>query len=319
MSTAPILAVEGLSKRFPSRGGGQTVTAVDTVDFAVNPGEIVGLIGESGCGKTTLARTALRLYRPDAGVIRFRGDDVTQRDRRSFLPVRRAVQMVFQDPYGSLNPRMSVGAVIEEPLRIHGLGNSAARRARVADMMQAVGLSPGQANAFPHEFSGGQRQRIGIARALAPQPELIIADEPVSALDVSIRSQILNLMLELKESLGVAYVIITHDLAVVDFMADRVVVMYFGRIVETAPRAALFADPRHPYTRALHDAVLAPEPKSDRRLHALQGEPPNPLAPPAGCPFHPRCPMAEAVCRETRPALEPVAGSPMHLAACHFK
>ena len=311
-----ILELRGLTKHFTTAGGA-VVQAVNGVSLSVGAGETLALIGESGCGKTTLARTAIRLYRPTAGTILFGGDDVTAAKGAALKGFRRAVQMVFQDPYASLDPRMPAGAIIEEPLRIHGVGTRAERRERVAGLMAAVGLAPDQADAYPHEFSGGQRQRIGIARALALEPALIVADEPVSALDVSIQSQILNLLRDLRDTHGLAYLFITHDLAVVDFIADRVAVMYLGHVVEIADRAALMNAPRHPYTQALRAAV--PEPGAGkRRRRALAGDVPNPAAPPPGCPFHPRCPKAADICRQTNPPLE-AAGDTGHLAACHFK
>jgi len=296
-----ILELRGLSKHFTAAGGA-VVQAVNNVSLSVGPGETLALIGESGCGKTTLARTAVRLYRPTAGTILFGGADVTTAKGAALKGFRRAVQMVFQDPYASLDPRMPAGAIIEEPLRIHGVGTRAERRERVGELMAAVGLAPDQADAYPHEFSGGQRQRIGIARALALEPALIVADEPVSALDVSIQSQILNLLRDLRDARGLAYLFITHDLAVVDFIADR---------------AALMNAPRHPYTQALRAAV--PEPGAGkRRRRALAGDVPNPAAPPPGCPFHPRCPKAADICRQINPPLEAADGAG-HLTACHFK
>ena len=311
-----ILELRGLSKHFTAAGGA-VVQAVNNVSLSVGPGETLALIGESGCGKTTLARTAVRLYRPTAGTILFGGADVTTAKGAALKGFRRAVQMVFQDPYASLDPRMPAGAIIEEPLRIHGVGTRAERRERVGELMAAVGLAPDQADAYPHEFSGGQRQRIGIARALALEPALIVADEPVSALDVSIQSQILNLLRDLRDARGLAYLFITHDLAVVDFIADRVAVMYLGHVVEIADRAALMNAPRHPYTQALRAAV--PEPGAGkRRRRALAGDVPNPAAPPPGCPFHPRCPKAADICRQINPPLEAADGAG-HLTACHFK
>jgi oligopeptide/dipeptide ABC transporter ATP-binding protein len=275
------------------------------------------VVGESGCGKTTAARTIARLYRPDAGSVRFQGRDLAGLRGRALKSARRALQMVFQDPFGSLNPRLPVGAIINEPLKIHGIGTRAERGERLARVMTQVGLNPRDAERYPHQFSGGQRQRIAIARALVLEPELIIADEPLSALDVSIQSQILNLLKDLQEDRGLAFLFITHDLAVVDHFADRVAVMYLGHIVETARREALFETPRHPYTRALIDAVPVPGGGKRRLGTATAGDVPSPAAPPPGCPFHPRCPRASETCRRTMPALEPRAEDPGHRVACH--
>ena len=323
-STEPLIEARGLVKHFAVTGRGLfarregTVHAVNRVDLAVAPGETLALIGESGCGKTTLGRTLAGLYPSTAGEIRFRGRPLARSGRGLRGDAAREVQMVFQDPYASLDPRMTAGAIIEEPLRIHGVGDRRERRERVASLLREVGLAPSQVDRYPHEFSGGQRQRIGIARALAPSPALVIADEPVSALDVSIQSQILNLLSDLRDRHGLAYLFITHDLAVVSFIADRVAVMYLGHIVETAPRDALFGAPRHPYTQALRAAIPVPGGGKRRRGGALPGDVPSPLAPPAGCPFHTRCPKAAAVCRSEPPALEAVGSEPAHRVACHF-
>jgi len=326
MSQVPLLEARGVSMRFALKGSGLfaarigTVHAVEDVSFTVVEGETFALVGESGSGKTTLARTLGLLYRPSAGQVRFAGTELTALKPRALKRVRREIQMIFQDPYASLDPRMTVSAIISEPLRIHREGNRRSRWETVRGLMDAVGLSPALANRYPHEFSGGQRQRIGIARALALNPRLVIADEPVSALDVSVQSQVLNLMQDLKETRGLTYVFIAHDLAVVEHMAERIAVMYLGRIVETARRDDLFTRPGHPYTQALLRAVPRPGAGKRKPGQALAGEVPSPLRPPPGCPFHPRCPRAEALCRRDPPRLEQVpASGHSHLAACHFR
>ena len=317
MTAPPILTAQGLAKSYPVPGG--SLQAVRGVDLSIGVGETLALVGESGCGKSTLARAVTLLDPPTAGRLFLDGSEVTGLGRRALGPFRRAVQMVFQDPYGSLNPRLSVGSSIAEPLVIQGIGSRRDRRDRVAELLEAVGLRPADAARYPHEFSGGQRQRIAIARAVASRPRLIVADEPVSALDVSIQSQILNLLLDLQREQGLSYLFIGHDLAVVRHIADRVGVMYLGSLVEEAPAEALFADPRHPYTRAL----LAAAPRIGRRCRSgrplLKGEAPSPLAPPPGCPFHPRCPMADARCGLEIPVLEPAGSQAGHRAACHFR
>lgn len=319
--SAPLLEVRGLVKHFPVRRGvfggvsGQ-VRAVDGVSFDVRAGEVLGLVGESGCGKTTTGRCVLRLLEPTAGEVRFDGEDITHLPRRRLRPLRRQMQIIFQDPFSSLNPRLSVGSMLREPLAIHGIARGARARERVAELLELVGLSPDHARRFPHEFSGGQRQRIGVARALAVEPRLIVADEPVSALDVSIRAQILNLLQDLQRRLGLAYLFVAHDLAVVEHISDRVAVMYLGRIVEVADAAALYATPRHPYTAALLSAIPVPDPDRPRERIVLEGDVPSPTRPPAGCRFHPRCPMARDRCRQEEPELLQVA--PGHLSACHF-
>jgi oligopeptide/dipeptide ABC transporter ATP-binding protein len=326
MSTAaPLFEVRGLAKHFPVKGPGLfastqgLVKAVDGVDLRLGRGETLALVGESGCGKSTLARTAALLYAPTAGEVLFKGTAMTSLGRSGRAPLRRGVQMVFQDPYGSLNPRLPVGAIIAEPLVIHGIGDKADRRKRAAAAAEAVGIRQADLNRYPHQFSGGQRQRIAIARALVLEPDVIIADEPVSALDVSIQSQVLNLLKDLQVERDLAYLFIGHDLGVVRLFADRVAVMYLGRIVEQAPTERLFAAPRHPYTRAL----IAASPKigqGKRRLgSALGGDVPSPMRPPPGCTFHPRCPIAQEICAREAPRLEPTAGAPEQLAACHFK
>jgi len=317
-----LLEIADLTKHF---GGGflggrrPVVHAVNGVAFHVAAGETLALIGESGCGQTTLARTVARLLTADAGSIAFRNEDVTRIRGRALKRFRRQVQMIFQDPYASLDPRLAAGAIVAEPLAIHGIGTAPSRRDRVAGLLEAVGLKASDMTRYPHEFSGGQRQRIGIARALALDPSLVIADEPVSALDVSVQSQVLNLMRDLGRERGLAYLFITHDLAVVSFVADRVAVMYLGEIVELADRDALFRDPRHPYTKVLMRAVPVPGRGKRRERTQLEGEVPTPTAIPPGCPFHPRCPRAEAICAREKPAFAPVAGRPDRHAACHFR
>ena len=325
MTAPPLFEARRLVKHFPLKGGGLlapapgTVKAVDGVSLGLAAGETLAVVGESGCGKTTLARTAALLCPPTAGSVRYRGREMAGLGRRALKPLRRAIQMVFQDPFASLNPRLPAGAIIGEPLDIHGIGTAADRRRRVAELAQSVGLAGADMGRYPHQFSGGQRQRIAIARALALGPEVIIADEPVSALDVSIQSQVLNLLKDLQDAHGLAYLLISHDLAVVRHFADRVAVMYLGRIVEEAPTGALFDGPRHPYTRALFDAAPVIGRGKRRPGAAPLGDAPSPTNPPPGCAFHPRCPLATDLCKRTAPALEPIVGSPGHAAACHFK
>ncbi|MEF8792919.1 ABC transporter ATP-binding protein [Thiohalorhabdus sp.] len=290
-----LLELEGLSKGFASRGPwgrrGETFWAVQDVDLTVAPGETVGLVGESGCGKSTLARAALRLLEPDAGSVRFAGTELTTAGARSLRAARRDLQVVFQDPFASLDPRMRVGRIVAEGLAIHGVGDRGSRRRRVADVLERCGLSPEAADKFPHQFSGGQRQRIGIARALAMEPRLIICDEPISALDVSIQAQILNLLTDLQRDMGLAYLFISHDLGVVRHLCDRVAVMYGGRIVEAAPAEALFHSPAHPYTRGLLAALPGARRRRDSRIPAAAKR-----AAEGQCPFYPRCPEAEPAC-----------------------
>ena len=306
-----LLEVEGLARHFVvdrSVFGRPTATvkAVDGVSFTVEAGQTLALVGESGCGKTTVSRLVLRLIEPDAGRVRFEGRDVLAFAATELRAFRRKAQIVFQDPYASLNPRMTVGQMLTEPLILHDLVPAARRRERVEELMHLVGLEPRFAARYPHEFSGGQRQRIAIARALAVEPKLIVCDEPVSALDVSIRSQILNLLRDLQRRLGLAYIFVSHDLAVVKHIADRVAVMNFGRIVETAPADVLFASPRHPYSRALLSAIPVPKPRAKSARIILHGEMPSALNPPAGCHFHTRCPYVIDRCRVDRPELLPV-------------
>ena len=295
-----------------------TVRAVETVDLDILPGETLGLVGESGCGKSTLGRTVLRLLEPTAGKIVFDGEDLTHRSQADLRPLRRRMQMIFQDPYASLNPRMTVGATLAEPIEIHGLASNASeRRDKVKALLAKVGLRPDMANRYPHEFSGGQRQRIGIARALAVEPRFIVCDEPISALDVSIQAQIVNLLQDLQRDEKLTYLFISHDLKVVQHIADRVAVMYLGRVVELGDSATLYRDPKHPYTQALLSAVPVPDPKQRRTRIILQGDVPSPLKPPSGCAFHPRCPVEHKpkACFEDVPPLKIKKNGAQ--AACH--
>jgi peptide/nickel transport system ATP-binding protein len=315
-----LLEVEALVKHFVAERsvfGRPTahVKAVDGVNFTVEAGKTLALVGESGCGKSTVSRLVLRLIEPDAGKVRFEGRDLGSLNAQELRAFRRDAQIIFQDPYASLNPRMTVSQILTEPLALHDLVPPARRRARVEELLRLVGLEPRFARRYPHEFSGGQRQRVAIARALAVEPKLIICDEPVSALDVSIRSQILNLLRDLQDRLGLAYIFVSHDLAVVKHIADRVAVMNLGGIVETADARALFASPRHPYSRALLSAIPVPKPKAKRSRIVLQGELPSALNPPSGCRFHTRCPYVIERCRsEVPPLLEDGTG---HATACH--
>ena len=311
----PLLIVQDLVKYFPATGGG-LVHAVDGVSFELAAGETLGLVGESGCGKSTLGKTLMHLHPPTSGSVSLQGKELAAVSRRAMKPLRRDLQMVFQDPFASLNPRTTVGRAIEEPLIVHGIGNSAERRERVGWLLGKVGLPPDAGGRHPHEFSGGQRQRIGIARALALQPKIIVCDEPVSALDVSVRAQVLNLLADLKAEFDLAYLFISHDLSVVEYVCDRVAVMYLGRIVEIAPRQRLWQKPLHPYTRALFDAAPLPDPtrRRGRRL-LLDGEIPSPVDPPSGCRFRTRCPLQIPRCAAETPQL--VSAGEGHLVACH--
>ncbi len=318
-TAAPLLEAHGLVKRFAIRRGALqrtvgAVRAVDGVDLEVRPGECLALVGESGSGKTTLGRLVTRLVEPDAGTLRFAGDDLLALRGAALRHKRREIQVVFQDPWSSLNPRLSVGEAIREPIAVHRLAPRREQPARVAELLCLVGLAPELAARYPHELSGGQRQRVGIARALATGPRLLVADEPVSALDVSVRAQIVNLLAELQRRLGLAMLFIAHDLALVEQLADRVAVMYLGRIVELGSCGTVLARPQHPYTVSLLESVPIPEP-GRRAVVGVAGEPPSPAAPPSGCRFHPRCAIARPRCASDEPVLRPVGGG---LAACHY-
>ncbi|MFF6993405.1 ABC transporter ATP-binding protein [Streptomyces sp. NPDC008313] len=326
-NTNPLLDVTGLTKHFPVMGGFPfkrkigAVQAVDGLDFQVAEGESLGLVGESGCGKSTTGRLITRLLEPTGGRITYRGQDITHAGRKQLAPVRSEIQMIFQDPYASLNPRQTVGKIISGPMEINGIDSPGGNEKRVRELLEIVGLNPEHYNRFPHEFSGGQRQRIGVARALALQPKLIVADEPVSALDVSIQAQVVNLLQQLQRDMGIAFVFIAHDLAIVRHFSERVAVMYLGKIVEIADRADLYDNPRHPYTRALLSAV--PEATADdvpaRERIRLTGDVPSPLNPPSGCRFRTRCWKATEKCATEAPPLVQVEGNkPGHLTACHY-
>ncbi|MCX4770061.1 dipeptide ABC transporter ATP-binding protein [Streptomyces sp. NBC_01260] len=326
-STDPLLDVSGLTKHFPIKGGFPirrtigAVQAVDGLDFSVAPGESLGLVGESGCGKSTTGRLITRLLEPTGGRITYRGQDISHASRKQLAPIRSEIQMIFQDPYASLNPRQTVGKIITAPMEINDVNPAGGREARVRELLEIVGLNPEHYNRFPHEFSGGQRQRIGVARALALEPKLIVADEPVSALDVSIQAQVVNLLQKLQKELGIAFLFIAHDLAIVRHFSQRVAVMYLGRIVEIADRDDLYGNPRHPYTRALLSAV--PEATADdvpaRDRIRLTGDVPSPVNPPSGCRFRTRCWKATDMCASEAPPLVQISGSrDGHLTACHY-
>ena len=320
-----IIETRNLSVHFSVPGKGpsapkrQTVRAVHNINLSLQPGKTLALVGESGCGKTTLVRALSLLIPPTAGDVIFEGTNITKYSQRQLRPLRKKIQMVFQDPYSSLNPRMPVGSLVAEPLVIHSIGKRSERRDRVAELLEAVGLNADIMNRYPHQFSGGQRQRIAIARALALDPQLMILDEPVSALDVSVQSQVLNLLQDLQEKLGLTYLFIGHNLTVIRYIADEVAVMYLGEIVEHADTQTLFSDPRHPYTQALLKA--APVHGVGKRKHnaKLKGDPPSPLDPPSGCSFHPRCVMAQDLCSVDVPVFEDIPNQTNHQASCHFK
>ncbi|MEY3902968.1 MAG: hypothetical protein RL189_2274 [Pseudomonadota bacterium] len=323
--TTPLLEVKNLQKYFPVQGGffGGTVGrvhAVDTISFSVKRGQTLGLVGESGCGKSTLGRTLLRLTEPTGGEILYEGKDLSKATPAEMRALRRDLQIIFQDPFASLNPRMSIREILSEPYEIHGLyPNPDERRAQIINLLKEVGLNPEAADRYPHEFSGGQRQRIGIARALALKPKLIVADEPVSALDVSIQSQILNLMMDLRDKYGLSYIFIAHDLAVIEHISDEIAVMYLGKIVEHTDADSLYAKPMHPYTRALISSIPEPKVGVKKNRKVLQGDVPSPINPPAGCRFNTRCPYVKDICRTQEPALRNLGSETQpHRVACHF-
>ena len=322
MATETLLEVTNLKKYFPIKGGVFSKTigyvyAVDGVSFTVDKGETLGLVGESGCGKSTTGRSILRLIEPTDGKIHFEGQDVTALDKNAMRSLRREMQIIFQDPYASLNPRMTVGSIIGEPLEIHKIARGREKTERVASLLQKVGLRAEDMRRYPHEFSGGQRQRIGIARALALNPKLIVCDEPVSALDVSIQAQVINLLEDLQEEFGLSYLFIAHNLNVVEHISDRVAVMYLGQIVELASDADLYNDPQHPYTEALLSAVPIPDPTVKKKRIILEGDVPSPIDPPSGCHFHTRCMYKEKICEEEAPEFKHIGGG--HWVACHFR
>ena len=322
MAQEPLLEVKHLKKYFPIKGGVFSKTighvyAVDDVSFALHRGETLGLVGESGCGKSTTGRTILRLIEPTAGEIHFEDQNITELGKSEMRALRREMQIIFQDPYASLNPRMTIGSIIGEPLEIHKIAKGAEKEERVATLLQKVGLRAEDMRKYPHEFSGGQRQRIGIARALALNPKLIICDEPVSALDVSIQAQVLNLLGDLQEEFGLSYLFIAHNLNVVEHISNRVAVMYLGKIVELASDKELYENPQHPYTEALLSAVPIPDPTVKKKRIILEGDVPSPINPPSGCHFHTRCPYKEKICEEVEPVFKDIGGG--HWVACHLR
>ena len=324
--TEPLLKIEGLKKYFPTTTGGAfskvkgTVKAVDGIDLEIYPGQTIGLVGESGCGKTTAGRTILKLYEPTGGKITFEGQDITHLKPKQMKPLRSQMQMIFQDPFASLNPRHTVGTLIGAAFEIQGITPEGGIEAEVQRLMARVGLNPEHINRYPHEFSGGQRQRIGVARAIALKPKLIVADEPVSALDVSIQAQVVNLLEDLQDEFNMAYIFVAHDLSVVQHISDRVIVMYLGKVMEEAEKVDLFTHPRHPYTKALLSAVPVADPIKGRKRERiiLQGDLPSPVDPPAGCVFNTRCWKAQDKCRTQVPELMQIGKDPSHRIACHF-
>ena len=319
-----LLQVENLIKYYPVRGGIfrreiAQVKAVDNVSFSIKKGETLGLVGESGCGKTTVGHTMLQLLKPTSGSVTFDGIDVFSLKGAELKEMRRRMQVVFQDPYASLDPRLPIGESVGEGVKIHKMGNTSERADIVMQNLKRVGLQDFHANRYPHEFSGGQRQRIGIARALALQPEFIVLDEPVSALDVSIQAQVLNILKDLQKELGLTYLFVAHNLAVVEHISDRVAVMYLGKIAEISPRDELYRNPQHPYTQALMSAIPIPKPNRKRERVILEGDVPSPLNPPSGCRFHPRCPIAEDICSKEEPKLKSLTKHPEHMIACHLR
>jgi peptide/nickel transport system ATP-binding protein len=322
MAETPLLDVKHLKKHFPIKGGVFSKTvgyvyAVDDINFTLEKGETLGLVGESGCGKSTTGRTILRLIEPTDGVIYFEGQDITSLDKGAMRALRREMQIIFQDPYASLNPRMTVGSIIGEPLEIHKIARGSEKEERVASLLQKVGLRAEDMRKYPHEFSGGQRQRIGIARALALNPKLIVCDEPVSALDVSIQAQVINLLEDLQAEFGLSYLFIAHNLNVVEHISNRVAVMYLGQIVELASDEELYKNPQHPYTEALLSAVPIPDPTVKKKRIILEGDVPSPINPPRGCHFHTRCMYKEKICEEVEPEFKHMGGG--HWVACHFR
>ncbi len=323
--TTPLLEVKNLKTYFPVRSGifltaQAQCKAVDDISISLQPGETLGLVGESGCGKSTLGKTIARLIKPDAGSIHFEGTNISSLSRRKLKPLRKDIQMIFQDPSDSLNSRQSIGNILEEPFVIHSIGNTKSRQKRVEELLDKVGLQANAIDRFPFEFSGGQRQRIGIARAIALNPKFIICDEPVSALDVSVQSQVLNLLMDLQKEMKLSYLFIAHDLAVVKHISDRIAIMYLGKIVETGESDDIYHRPKHPYTRALISAIPVPDPRKKSKRQILTGDVPSPINPPSGCPFHTRCPHVKDICRAELPLLRDTAekGQKTHTVSCHF-